>query len=75
MVTTNEVAMYFETYQVPETHLTAILRSGGDWRWRLCSSDGQVQVISGSYVTHKACIAAIHILRGSAGTAEMIDEG
>ncbi|MET0376445.1 MAG: hypothetical protein ABW128_19600, partial [Rhizorhabdus sp.] len=36
-------SMYFEVYRVPETHLTAILRSGGDWRWRFCTSDGCVE--------------------------------
>jgi len=75
MLTAHQVGMYFEIYQVPETHLTAILRGGGDWRWRFCSSDGQVQVTSGSYVSRKACVAAIHILRGGASTAELIEEG
>jgi uncharacterized protein YegP (UPF0339 family) len=62
--------MYFEVYQVPEVAFTAILRGGGEWRWRLCSSEGSVAVASGSYPTEAACISAIDILRGSAGTAD-----
>lgn len=63
--------MYFEAYQVPEVRFTAILRGGGDWRWRFCASDGRVEVTSGSYPSEAACIAAIDILRGGAGTADL----
>lgn len=64
--------MYFEVYRVPEAHLTAILRSGGDWQWRLCASDGRVEVTGSSYPTELSCIAAINILRGGAGNADLL---
>lgn len=72
MVSYELSGMYFEVYQVPETHLTAILRSGGDWRWHFCTSDGCVEVTSGSYPTETACISAIDILRGGAGNADLL---
>lgn len=62
--------MYFEVYQVPEVAFTAILRGGGEWRWRFCTSAGRVEVTSGSYPTEAACISAIDILREGAGTAD-----
>jgi uncharacterized protein YegP (UPF0339 family) len=72
-VASNELSgMYFEVYQVPETHLTAILRSGGDWRWRFCASDGCVEATSGSYATEAACISAIDMLRNGAGNADLL---
>lgn len=66
MVSDELSGMYFEVYRAPETHLTAILRSGGDWRWHFCTSDGCVEVTSGSYPTETACISAIDILRAGA---------
>lgn len=72
MASRNLNGMYFEVYQVPERHLTAILRSGGDWRWHFCTTDGRVEVTSGSYPTESACISAIDILRGGASDADLL---
>lgn len=72
LVSDERNGMYFEVYRVPEIHLTAILRSGGDWRWHFCSADGSVEVTSGSYPTEAACISAIDMLRGGAGDADLL---
>lgn len=72
-IVTDHGGMYFEIYQVPEVNLTAILRSGGDWYWSFCSSDGRVQVTSESYASRQACAEAVDILRGGASDADMAE--
>ena len=68
---TESIGGYFEVYRTEEVFLTSILRSGGEWRWRLCSSDGAVHASSSAYGNEKACLAAIDALRSCARAAEV----
>lgn len=63
--------MYFEVYRTEEVCLTSILRSGGEWRWRFCSSNGAVQASSSAYAKEKDCLAAVDALRSGARVAEL----
>ncbi|NML04161.1 DUF1508 domain-containing protein [Sphingomonas sp. G-3-2-10] len=60
---------YFEIYRAERVSLTAILFSGGDWRWRFCSASGQSIAVSSGYASQRACEAAVSALRSGAGAA------
>lgn len=62
---------YFEIYRAERVNLTAILFSGGDWRWRFCASDGKPIASGGGYVTEQACVDAVAALRDGASSAKV----
>lgn len=61
--------MYFEIYRAERVSLTSILFSGGDWRWRFCTADGERVAGSAGYASEEACRRAVALLQREAGGA------
>lgn len=66
-------ATRFEVYRAPAIGLIALLRGGGDWRWRFCRGDGGVIATSAGYRSQADCHAAIDALRRRASVAMIVD--
>jgi len=57
-----------------EIHATPSPAAGAEqWRWRLCTADGQISASSDAYARHDDCLAAVNALRRSAGAARIRD--
>ena len=68
-VPANDGRSHFDTYCTERVSLTSTLFGGGDWRWRLISSTGDVLVDCGGYRNQADCLAAVELLRSEAGNA------
>ena len=70
-VSNDAAGMYFEIYRAEDVLLTSVLRSGGEWFWRLCSSTGTVHALSAAYSSKRDCLDAIEFLKRGAREAEL----
>lgn len=70
-VSNDAAGMYFEIYRAETVVLTSVLRGGGEWFWRLCSSTGSVQALSAAYSSKRDCLDAIEFLRRGAREADL----
>ncbi|MCJ8158220.1 DUF1508 domain-containing protein [Sphingomonas sp. LaA6.9] len=62
---------YFEIYRAQEVSLTSTLRSGGDWRWRLCTAPDHILASGRGYRTEGECTAAVEQLKHFATGADI----
>lgn len=66
-------AVHFEIYRAPSISLTAILRGGGDWRWRFCDTQGNILARGDGYRSREACVEVVNTLQRRASVANIID--
>ena len=59
----------FEIYRKGEDRVTSTQFCGGDWRWRLVTSDGLVLAEAAGYPNQGTCEAAVQVLRKRSATA------
>lgn len=65
----------FEIFRADEERLTSTLFSGGDWRWRLVTSDGGLLAEAAGYSSEGLCRAAVLVLQRSAASAPIRRRG
>jgi uncharacterized protein YegP (UPF0339 family) len=65
----------FEIFRADEERMTSTLFSGGDWRWRLVTSDGLVLAEAAGYPNEGMCRAAVSVLQTRAATAPVTRRG
>ena len=59
----------FEIFRADEERMTSTLFSGGDWRWRLVTSEGVLLAEAAGYPNEGLCRAAVLVLQRRAATA------
>jgi uncharacterized protein YegP (UPF0339 family) len=67
-----DIECRFEIFRADERPMTSTLFSGGDWRWRLVTTDGLVLAEASGYRTENTCRAAVSVLQKRAATAAVI---
>lgn len=65
----------FEIFRADEERMTSTLFSGGDWRWRLVTSDGGLLAEAAGYPNEGLCRAAVLVLQRRAATAPIARRG
>lgn len=69
--TATNATSYFEIYRTDYVLLTSVLRSGGKWHWRFCSSEDEVIATSEPFASEQECMASAILLRHEAGMASI----
>ena len=67
-----DIECRFEIFRADERPMTSTLFSGGDWRWRLVTTDGLILAEASGYRTDGTCRAAVAVLQKRAATAAVI---
>jgi uncharacterized protein YegP (UPF0339 family) len=62
----------FEIHREDEVMVTSTQFCGGDWRWTLCSSRGQVLAEGAGFSSERDCRAAIATLKDKAAMASVM---
>jgi hypothetical protein len=65
----------FEIFRADEERMTSTLFSGGDWRWRLVTTDGGLLAEAAGYPNEGLCRAAVLVLQRRAATAPVTRRG
>ena len=65
----------FEIFRTDEERTTSTLFSGGDWRWRLVTTEGALLAEAAGYPNEQLCRAAVLVLKRRAGTAPVTRRG
>lgn len=65
----------FEIFRADEERMTSTLFSGGDWRWRLVTSDGGLLAEAAGYPNEGLCRAAVLVLQRRAASAPIRPRG
>lgn len=65
----------FEIFRADEERMTSTLFSGGDWRWRLVTSEGGLLAEAAGYPNEGLCRAAVLVLQRRAATAPITRRG
>jgi uncharacterized protein YegP (UPF0339 family) len=65
----------FELFRCDEERMTSTLFTGGDWRWRLVTTDGLILAEAGGYPNEGMCRAAVAVLRKRAASAPVVEGG
>jgi hypothetical protein len=65
----------FEIFRADEERMTSTLFSGGDWRWRLVTTDGGLLAEATGYPNEGLCRAAVLVLKRRAATAPVTRPG
>jgi uncharacterized protein YegP (UPF0339 family) len=65
----------FEIFRADEERMTSTQFSGGDWRWRLVTTDGVMLVEVAGYPNEALCRAAVLVLKRRAATAPVTPTG
>lgn len=65
----------FEIFRADEERMTSTLFSGGDWRWRLITTDGVMLAEAAGYPNEGLCRAAVLVLKRRAATAPVVRAG
>ena len=65
----------FEIFRADEERMTSTLFSGGDWRWRLVTSDGGLLAEASGYRNEGLCRAAVLVLQRRAASAPIRRRG
>ena len=65
----------FEIFRADEERMTSTLFSGGDWRWRLVTSQGVTLAEAAGYHGESLCRAAVLVLQRCAATAPVTPAG
>lgn len=65
----------FEIFRADEERMTSTLFSGGDWRWRLVTSDGGLLAEAAGYPNEGLCRAAVLVLQRRAASAPISRRG
>jgi uncharacterized protein YegP (UPF0339 family) len=66
-----DASSYFEVFRKERVNLTSTLFAGGDWRWRLRSSGGNIVAQGDGYANQEDCRRAVDALRNGAATAQV----
>ena len=61
----------FKIHREEEVSVTSTLFCGGDWRWQLCSSGGDVLAGAGGFGSEGECREAVAILKNRAASASI----
>lgn len=59
----------FEIFRADQERMTSTLFSGGDWRWRLVTTEGVMLAEAAGYPNEALCRAAVLILKRRAAEA------
>ena len=62
----------FEIFREDEERMTSTRFSGGDWRWRLVSTEGLILAEACGYRNEGLCRAAVVVLQQRAATASIV---
>lgn len=62
----------FEIFREDEEGMTSTRFSGGDWRWRLVSTEGLILAEASGYRNEGLCRAAVVVLQQRAATASIV---
>ena len=62
----------FEIFRADEERMTSTLFSGGDWRWRLVTTEGVILAEAAGYPNEGLCRAAVLVLQRRAATAPIV---
>jgi uncharacterized protein YegP (UPF0339 family) len=62
----------FEVFRADEQAMTSTLFSGGDWRWRLITSEGLLLAEAAGYPSERTCQAAVAFLQKRAASATVV---
>ena len=65
----------FEIFRAEEERMTSTLFSGGDWRWRLVTTEGVLLAEAAGYPSEGLCRAAVLVLQRRAATAPLTRAG
>jgi len=65
----------FEIFRADEERMTSALFSGGDWRWRLVTTEGVLLAEAAGYPSESLCRAAVLVLQRRAATAPVTRAG
>jgi hypothetical protein len=65
----------FEIFRADEERMTSTLFAGGDWRWRLVTTDGGLLAEATGYPNEGLCRAAVLVLQRHAATAPITRPG
>ena len=65
----------FEVFRREGEQMSSTQFSGGDWRWRLVTTDGLILAEAGGYPNEGMCRAAVAVLRKRAASAPVVDGG
>ena len=65
----------FEIFRADEERMTSTLFSGGDWRWRLVTTDGGLLAEAAGYPNEGLCRAAVLVLQRRAAAAPIVRRG
>ena len=65
----------FEIFRADEERMTSTLFSGGDWRWRLVTTEGVILAEAAGYPNEGLCRAAVLVLQRRAATATVTRVG
>ena len=65
----------FEIFRADEERMTSTLFSGGDWRWRLVTTDGGLLAEAARYPNEGLCRAAVLVLQRRAASAPITRRG
>jgi uncharacterized protein YegP (UPF0339 family) len=68
----SDIECRFEVFRADERAMTSTLFSGGDWRWRLVTTDGLILAEAAGYRTEGTCRAAVAVLQRRAATAAVV---
>ena len=59
----------FEIFRADQERMTSTLFAGGDWRWRLVTTEGVILAEAAGYPNEGLCRAAVLVLQRRAATA------
>jgi uncharacterized protein YegP (UPF0339 family) len=62
----------FEIFRADEERMTSTLFSGGDWRWRLVTTEGMILAEAAGYPNEGLCRAAVLVLQRRAAAAPIM---
>lgn len=65
----------FEIFRADEKRMTSTLFSGGDWRWRLVTTEGVILAEAAGYPNEALCRAAVLVLKRRAAAAPVTRAG
>jgi uncharacterized protein YegP (UPF0339 family) len=68
----SDIECRFEVFRADEQAVTSTLFSGGDWRWRLVTTDGLVLAEASGYPSEGTCRAAVAVLQKRAAGAPVV---